>query len=545
MSKSPGFRALVLSALVSLTVHSANAVQPTDPSRTNLDSESNTTASGGETARLPFHLGGPRFASEVEGASAFQFRTSLDAMTDNGQIVGHIWLGGNPSRPFLWDRGVFTDLDPQGEWQFGQGDWYGVDVNRHGQVIASPGASRAVLFDHGHTIDLTPEGNWAVGVDLNDRGDVLGLRGGSGPTGQNAFLWSDGEWTDLGGTSLLAAYSGLLRFAYGLALNDHGTVIAAEGDLAVTRSFLWSRGVKIPLDFVVTAINNHDQVIGNSGPFEFSYPASSRAYLWEKGKRTDLGSLGGDWTFASAINDRGEVAGVSTTAAGEYHVFLWTRGEMVDLGGSASTSRPIVEEVNDRGQVVGFVGFDGFLWDHGSIVPFPRWESPSNGSTFFGPRMAIDDKGRVAFSVFSSGSLDTYLWEDGVTIPLAPEAPATSTAARATGARDTDGATELRSSAVGTQGINAAELSLASENPARGAIALRFAISQPGRVRLEVFDVRGTRIRGLLDEWQTAGTRMLLWDGKDSAGHSVPSGVYLSRLRVGDETRTLRMIVGR
>jgi hypothetical protein len=74
---------------------------------------------------------------------------------------------------------------------------------------------------------------------------------------------------------------------------------------------------------------------------------------------------------------------------------------------------------------------------------------------------------------------------------------------------------------------------------------MRYTLSQSGRTRLEVFDVRGSRVRGLVDEWQAAGTRMLSWDGKDGAGRSVPSGVYLARLCVGDETRTLRMIVGR
>lgn len=275
-------------------------------------------------------------------------------------------------------------LDPQGEWSWREFAW--VDVNHDGQVVASPGGIRAVLFDHGRTIEVTgPNVDWAVAVDLNDHGEVLGIFEGG------AFLWSDGEWTDLGATSM-QGYPALPKFAVGLALNDRGTVLSAAGQSTEglpTESFIWRRGVKTPLDFVATAISRHDQVIGNSGVFFSGYPASSRAYSWKKGKRTDLGSLGGGWTFASAINDKGDVAGVSRTAAGEYHVFLWSHGQMIDLGGGTATMRPIVEEVNDHGQIVGYVGLDGFLWDHGSVVQFPRWEPPTCGCINFGPRSAI------------------------------------------------------------------------------------------------------------------------------------------------------------
>ena len=66
----------------------------------------------------------------------------------------------------------------------------------------------------------------------------------------------------------------------------------------------------------------------------------------------DLGTLGGDISYARAINAHGQVAGVSATAAGETHAFLWDGHMMRDLGTLGGTVSEAIA-INDAGQAVG------------------------------------------------------------------------------------------------------------------------------------------------------------------------------------------------
>jgi probable HAF family extracellular repeat protein len=53
----------------------------------------------------------------------------------------------------------------------------------------------------------------------------------------------------------------------------------------------------------------------------------------------DLGTLGGGYSQAYAINSGGHVAGFSLIVTGEIHGFLWAKGDMTDLGTLAGPPR--------------------------------------------------------------------------------------------------------------------------------------------------------------------------------------------------------------
>ena len=78
-------------------------------------------------------------------------------------------------------------------------------------------------------------------------------------------------------------------------------------------------------------------------------------------------------------------------------------------------------------------------------------------------------------------------------------------------------------------------------NPFNPRVELRFVLSRTGRARLEVHDLRGRRVRTILDEELPAGEFSRTWDGRDDQGGPVASGVYTVRLRVGG-THDLRKV---
>jgi hypothetical protein len=80
-------------------------------------------------------------------------------------------------------------------------------------------------------------------------------------------------------------------------------------------------------------------------------------------------------------------------------------------------------------------------------------------------------------------------------------------------------------------------------NPFNPNTSIRFDLHQHGRVRLDVYDLAGRLVKHLADGPMTAGTQAVRWDGTDSAGRKVATGVYVARLAAGGTVDTHRMVL--
>ena len=79
-------------------------------------------------------------------------------------------------------------------------------------------------------------------------------------------------------------------------------------------------------------------------------------------------------------------------------------------------------------------------------------------------------------------------------------------------------------------------------NPFNPRTRIRYHIVREGTVYVTVYDLLGQRIRVLVSQWHGPGVYQAVWDGNDSTGRSVASGVYVYRLASRHEVLTRRML---
>lgn len=78
-------------------------------------------------------------------------------------------------------------------------------------------------------------------------------------------------------------------------------------------------------------------------------------------------------------------------------------------------------------------------------------------------------------------------------------------------------------------------------NPFNPGTTISFTLVSAADVNLSVFTPDGKKVVTLLDKPLMAGRKYVPWDGRDSSGEPVGTGIYLYRLKVGDQTMAGKM----
>ncbi|MBM4130889.1 hypothetical protein FJ250_07645, partial [bacterium] len=79
-------------------------------------------------------------------------------------------------------------------------------------------------------------------------------------------------------------------------------------------------------------------------------------------------------------------------------------------------------------------------------------------------------------------------------------------------------------------------------NPFNPSTKISFVVNKGEKVQLNVYNIRGEKVRTLIQDRLDANEYSLVWDGADDAGKGVASGSYFARLRIGKEVMQVRQM---
>src|ERR1019366_5315529 len=276
-------------------------------------------------------------------------------ITNNGLVSGAAAFPDNTLHGVLWYKGRKLDIGTPG---LKGPNSMAIGVNQWGQVAGEA-----------QTLSPDPKGEDFCGFA------ALWLP--SSGTTCLPFLWQNGVMhplPTLGGNSGAANQINNRGEVAGMAENGtpDPTCPSAGPQKLQFKPVVWQNGKvqELPThpgdpDGNALAINDHGQAAGGSGEGTAFSPISLtnlwplHALLWEDGKATDLGNLGGtghgNGIEAVNLNSQGQVVGNSDVKGDAYfHAFLWSRETGIhDLGVLPGDAHSAANGINDAGEVVG------------------------------------------------------------------------------------------------------------------------------------------------------------------------------------------------
>ena len=171
-----------------------------------------------------------------------------------------------------------------------------------------------------------------------------------------------------------------------------------------------------------SGFNSRGDLVG-SAEYPLVTSTQNHAALWPAGSSTprDLGTLSGGFTsYAQAINDAGDVVGMSQTSTFGIRPVVWRAGgpptALAGLGGSSGAGL----DINNSGTIVGYSNIVGDRASHAALWPAdgtPPLDLRTLGGTY-SFAVAINDAGTIVGEADpASGQRHAVVWAPGATTP--------------------------------------------------------------------------------------------------------------------------------
>ena len=358
------------------------------------------------------------------------------AVSGNGLVSGETVLP-NPNNPgewvahaVLWEQGNIKDISSPGlggpnSAAFGVNIW----AQAVGQADTQTPDPNGEDFCGSAALGLTHSGNTCVPF-LWQNGTMAALprlRNSAGAEGSNGAAFKNNDFGMVVGT---AENGEVDSTCPGASISPQKIEFKP---VIWSRQFPWSEvlirdfpTVDGDPDGVALAINDLGQVAGTSGPcgpfgFEPINLTPLHAVLWQNGKATDLGNLGGDGKFlgifATSLNDYGQVVGGSdTTNDASFHGFLWQQGHITDLKPRAVDSLSVALAIGNNGLVFGASIDANFiptavLWRNGGTPTDLNTLVPADSTLNLQTACFINHKGEIiGFAALKSNPSETHAY---------------------------------------------------------------------------------------------------------------------------------------
>ena len=82
-------------------------------------------------------------------------------------------------------------------------------------------------------------------------------------------------------------------------------------------------------------------------------------------------------------------------------------------------------------------------------------------------------------------------------------------------------------------------------NPFNPNTNIRYSIKDPGKVRIDIYNLKGQLIQTLTAEHNTPGFYQIAWNGCDANGKPVASGIYMYRMTSGNYSSVKKMVLAK
>lgn len=296
----------------------------------------------GRAASYTFVDLGAQVAGAAKGLSPYFYGAAIN---DRGAVVFNVMNEAHDYRAFVFDGSsvqAVSALAAESTWAGSSNA--AADINLQGEIVGhsrlgpNSAATHAFLFRNGAVRDIGPAGReYSEALRINDQGEVLGAAMGA----QREFWVRRGDRTQWLADVVAPG-------ATGVDLNNRGHVlgVSARGvflhDLA-TGSTSYLDGVKGS----VAVLSDRDEIAS---------VADYALYRWQRGRAEKLGSIGGGVVFVRGMNTLGDIVGVFRNASGGLRAFVYSGGNLSDLNALIDAPGWVLtsaDGINNRGEIVG------------------------------------------------------------------------------------------------------------------------------------------------------------------------------------------------